>query len=380
VSALVLRKQGFDSDAFALESIDVSLPVGLPPDETVHIRVKAASLNPVDGKLQRGDFGDAAVGGVLGHDCSGVVVAIGDVAAARTGLSIGDECIAFVEGVGQGWNARGAYSELVQCHFTLVASKPAKLSHEQATASVLVGMTAVRCWNRVKAFVPPGSCVLVTGASGGVGLVITQLALAHGTPVVATCGSKSSADLIRSACPSPDLLTCVVTGRIKSDAVHETFAKVSAEAAGPIAAAFDCVGNAFKELCFFCVAPEGHVVTIFEQPPGTEFLESGAHAAMWDGRKSALFFKNVTLHFEFLGSPTFFGGPTAPTGGGKGHYLTDTLTAALNDLVEALNSGAVRPPPVTVLSTGLDPVALNSGHKDLLEGRSPHGKLVIQFE
>src|SRR3954451_9853168 len=99
-----------------------------PDDGEVLIRVRAASVNPIDWKYRRG-LTEKALPAVLGNDASGTVEA-----SRAEGFSAGDEVFGMV--------ASGGYAELATASSAAIARKPAGVSHEQAAAIPVAGMTA----------------------------------------------------------------------------------------------------------------------------------------------------------------------------------------------------------------------------------------------
>ncbi|QWF84594.1 NADP-dependent oxidoreductase [Amycolatopsis sp. CA-230715] len=160
------------------------LPVPEPGKGQVRIAVRAAGVNPLDTKLRSGAM--AAMMGlepphVPGFDVAGVVDAVGEGAS----FAVGDEVF--------GWSNTGSYAEYALA--TIVARKPAELSWEVAAGIPTVGETAVRALEVIG--VKAGDVVLIHGASGGVGRIAVQVALAAGATVVGT-GGPSKLDDIRS--------------------------------------------------------------------------------------------------------------------------------------------------------------------------------------
>src|SRR5919112_4777496 len=101
----------------------------LEPDEgEVLIRVRAASVNPVDWKQRRG-LSQTEVPAVLGKDVSGTV----EVSRAE-GFDEGDDVF--------GMAASGGYAEYATASAAAIAKKPEGISHEQAAALPVAGMTA----------------------------------------------------------------------------------------------------------------------------------------------------------------------------------------------------------------------------------------------
>jgi NADPH:quinone reductase-like Zn-dependent oxidoreductase len=155
-------------------------PVG--PD-TVLVRAKATSVNPVDWKVREGYLQGAFphhLPIITGWDVAGVVEAVGP--AVRTGLQVGDEVFGYVR---RDDLAFGTAAELVPAPERTVAPKPAGISFEEAASLPLAGMTAYQCL--VEALdVQPGERVLIHAASGGVGHLAVQIAKALGAHVIGT--------------------------------------------------------------------------------------------------------------------------------------------------------------------------------------------------
>ncbi|MEV7417109.1 NADP-dependent oxidoreductase [Streptomyces sp. NPDC089919] len=147
----------------------------------VLVRVRAASVNPIDAKTREsGAFlGDPPF--VLGWDVSGVVEATGPgVRLFRPG----DE----VYGMPLFPDEAGAYAEYVVAPARHLAPKPAGLTHVEAAALPLAALTARQALVDA-ARVRPGDRVLVHGAAGGVGHLAVQLAKALGAHVIGTARS-----------------------------------------------------------------------------------------------------------------------------------------------------------------------------------------------
>jgi NADPH:quinone reductase-like Zn-dependent oxidoreductase len=166
-----------------------------PGPGEVLVRVHAASLNPRDWHLMRGEpriarlldrrtFGRRVPREpVRGTDFAGVVEAVGaDVTRCRPGDAVFGE-------------APAALAELVVASEQSVAALPPGLSFEQAAALPLAANTALTCLDAADP--APGQTLLVNGAAGGVGTFLVQIAAARGMHVTAVC-SASKADLVRS--------------------------------------------------------------------------------------------------------------------------------------------------------------------------------------
>lgn len=218
---------------------DIVLPA--PGAGQVLLDVRASGTNPVDYKLYSGAMGSdpAALPMPVGMEVSGVVVATGSGAQGYTGaLAVGDEVIAT--------DVRGGYAEQVLVDGENVGHKPAVLSFEQAAGLILVGGTA---WHLLmKTDVGTGDTVLIHGASGGVGLMAVQLAVARGAVVIATA-SPSRHDQLRGYGAHP-----VAYGPGLLDRVR---------AIGPVDAALDLAGtDEALDTSVELVADRGRIATI----------------------------------------------------------------------------------------------------------------------
>jgi NADPH:quinone reductase-like Zn-dependent oxidoreductase len=169
---------------------DVDMPaVG---DDDVLVRVRAASVNPLDWHFMRGaPYVVRLIAGLsrprdgtgrLGADMAGSVEAVGKNV---TEFRPGDEVFGGLED-------RGTLAEYVSIrHDGAVAAKPAGLTFEQAASVPVAAFTALQAL-RDKGRVRPGHKVLVNGASGGVGTFAVQLAKAFGAEVTGVCSTANT--------------------------------------------------------------------------------------------------------------------------------------------------------------------------------------------
>lgn len=176
-------------DADTLRYEDAPLPEPGPAD--IRIRVHAAAVNPVDWKIREGYLAEMLpypMPLILGWDVSGVVDSVGaDVAH----LSVGDAVYSRPD-----ITRDGTYAEFAVVRAAEVASKPETLSHGEAAAVPLAGLTA---WQGLfhHALLKKGERVLIHAGAGGVGSFAIQFAKWVGAHVIAT-GSAASEELIRS--------------------------------------------------------------------------------------------------------------------------------------------------------------------------------------
>src|SRR3954470_21046948 len=156
-----------------------------PTDNQVLIKVRAASLNAVDGHMLRGSFAMRPFTGMrkpkdsrFGTDCAGTIEAVGKNV---TQFKPGDE----VFGV-----ANGAIAEYACAAERTLVAKPANITFEQAGSVGVAGLTALQGL-RDQGKIQPGQRVLVNGASGGVGTFAVQIAKAFGADVTAVCSPRN---------------------------------------------------------------------------------------------------------------------------------------------------------------------------------------------
>jgi len=158
----------FSDGNFQLQTV----PKPEPQAGQLRIKVRAASVNPVDWKQAV-----RAVPGtrlIPGRDLSGVIDAVGDAAGP---WKVGEPVIAIASG--------GSYAEYAIASVNAVAAKPRRLSFEEAAGMPVVGETAWRALITI-ANVQAGQRVLIHGGAGGVGSSAVQVAKARGAYVIAT--------------------------------------------------------------------------------------------------------------------------------------------------------------------------------------------------
>ena len=188
MKAIVYHEFG-SPDVLRLEEIEKPVPL----DKQLLIRVRAASVNPLDwhymegtpylGRLVEFGFLKPKVSR-LGVDYAGTVEAVGkDV----TQFKPGDEVYG---------NRFGAFAEYVVASEKALALKPTNLTFEQAASVPVAAVTALQAL-RDKGHVQPGQKVLINGASGGVGTFAVQIAKSFGAEVTGVCSGRN-AEMVRS--------------------------------------------------------------------------------------------------------------------------------------------------------------------------------------
>jgi len=160
------------------------VPPSLEPAQ-VRVKVKAASINPLDWKLRRGAmklFTDKTFPKGMGSDFAGTVEAIGDNVR---NVRVGDEVFGTMD-----FKKVGAFAEAIVVNSQYVARKPPQLSFGEAACLPIPATTA---WAAIidKAQARRGSRIFINGCSGAVGAFAVQLALARGAKVSGSCGAAA---------------------------------------------------------------------------------------------------------------------------------------------------------------------------------------------
>jgi NADPH:quinone reductase-like Zn-dependent oxidoreductase len=220
-----------------------------PGDGEVLIRIHAASINPIDWKYRRG-FMPKQLPAVLGNDVSGTV----ELSRAE-GFAEGDEVF--------GIAASGGYAEFATASAGVIAKKPAGVSHEQAAAIPVAGMTA---WQALfdRGGLEHGQTALIAGAAGGVGHFAVQFAKHAGARAVGT-GSSRNRDF--------------VLGLGADEYVDYTRQDVGVSVSD-VDVAFDTVGGNTTQSLLPTVRDGGVLVTIAGAPPEQAARERGVRAEL----------------------------------------------------------------------------------------------------
>src|SRR6202140_5428124 len=153
------------------------------PGEVV-VDVHAATVNAADWKFRGGEYGrhsNVKFPQIPGRDFSGVVSAVGDGADLKVG-----DAVFGVLGAGK----EGTYCEKIAIPAALVANKPDGLSHINAAALALTGLTAI---NSVEDTLKlqRGETILIQGGAGGVAGFAIQFAKYLGARVITTCSAAN---------------------------------------------------------------------------------------------------------------------------------------------------------------------------------------------
>lgn len=263
MKAMLLKSYG-GVDAFEL----CKVPKPVPLAGQVLVRVHATSINPLDYQVRRGDYHDLVqLPAITGHDVSGVVEAVG---AGVTAFAPGDE----VWYTPQIFGGPGSYAEYHVAAESIIARKPASLSHLQAASLSLVGGTV---WEAlvVRAALRVGESILIHGGAGGVGHVAIQLAKAMGARVFTTV-RETNAEFVRG------LGADVVIDYEKEDYVAAVMRETNGQGVDVV---FDSIGGNTLAGSPDVLAQLGRVVSIVDTAQPQNLIQA------WG--------KNASYHFVF---------------------------------------------------------------------------------
>ena len=278
------------------------------PDQVV-VDVVAASVNGADWRVRAGQYAEAKFPLVLGRDFSGTVAAPGD---GVNDLKVGDAVFGVLEA-----GREGAYAEKLAITAAIIAKKPDALSHVDAAAMALTGLTAlISIETTLK--LQRGETILIQGGAGGVASVAIQLAKHIGARVITTT-SAANMDYVRS---------------LGADEIIDYNAQDFTRVVSGCDAVFDTVGGDVAQKSFAVLRPGGRAA----------FIASGAQAPKPERG-------DVTSLRPAVGR----------------------ARAPLERVAELVAAGTVRPPEVKLFRLSQAAEA----HR-VSEGRHFRGKLVLQ--
>ena len=222
------------------------IKVGALPDPVagsgqVVVDVAAASVNGADWKVAAGEYKQVDFPVILGRDFSGTVSAVG---AGVTDLKVGDEVFGVLE-----TGRDGTYCEKLAVGAGVVAKKPGALSHVDAAALALIGLTAI-CAVEESLKLQKGETILIQGGAGGVAGFAIQLARHLGASVISTASAGNVA-YVKS---------------LGADQVIDYNAQDFTKVLSGIDAVFDTVGGDVATRSFQVLRPGGRATFIASGP------------------------------------------------------------------------------------------------------------------
>jgi NADPH:quinone reductase-like Zn-dependent oxidoreductase len=210
------------------------------------VRVRAAGVNPIDGKIRQGRLRlllPARFPLVLGFDVAGEVAAVGPEVAD---FEPGDPIYAMLDS-----RHGGGYAEYAVTGQATAAWKPEALSWEEAAALPLAALAALQAL-RDLAGLQDGDRIAITGAAGGVGHLAVQLAAAAFDARVTAVAGPGHQDFVRR-----------LGAERAVDYTREDFIALDNPGGGPddYEAIFDAAGAYGFDACEPALAPGGIYVT-----------------------------------------------------------------------------------------------------------------------
>lgn len=234
-----------------LHLVEVVPPYAGPGE--VRIKVRAAGVNPSDWKRREGQyraFEELQLPAGLGVEGAGIVDEIGP---GVTGVAIGDALFGF---------GRNTMAE--QAILTHWAKKPDNVSFEVAAGLPVISDTATRALDQVG--VGRGQTLLVSGAAGGVGTAILQLARLRGIAVVGTA-SAAKHDYLRTLGAIPTTYGAGLEGRVRALAPSGVDAAIDVAGSGIIPELIRIVGDPVHVLSVADLSAEQHGAKFSHGPP-----------------------------------------------------------------------------------------------------------------
>jgi len=211
------------------------LPIPQPGQGQVLIRVEAVGVNFIEIYFRKGVY-KAALPLIPGSEAAGTVEQLGP---GVTGFAEGDA----VASVG----VLGSYAEYALVPAAQLVKVPTGLSPEKAAAAMLQGMTAHYLAHSTFAL-KAGDTALVHAGAGGVGLLLTQIAVRLGARVIATVSTPAKAELAREAGASDTILYT------EQDFVAEIKRLTGGKG---VEVVYDSVGKTTFEGSLSCLRPRG---------------------------------------------------------------------------------------------------------------------------
>ena len=236
---------GYGAIADHVRLVELADPV--PGPDEVGIEIHAASLNPIDFKIAHGDLKRVSkyrLPRPFGFDASGIVLSVG---AHVTRFKPGDAVYARASR-----ETIGTFAEKIALSQEFVALKPVTVSHAQAAALPLVGLTTLQGFSRVKA--RAGQRILIHAGAGGIGTFAVQYARHLGLEVTTTTSSKN-VEFVKS---------------LGADRVIAYDRENYLEAGGGYDIVYDTLGAAFTVDAFKVVKRGGAVISL-SGPPDRDF-------------------------------------------------------------------------------------------------------------
>lgn len=196
----------------------------------------ATSVNPIDIKRRKGEFG-GKLPMIVGGDVAGVVIEVGEEV---TDFQVGDRVMA---------NGAKTYAEIVSLNPDRAVKLSDSVDFEIAAAIPLAGQTALEAIIK-QAKVQSGERVLIHGGSGGVGSLAVQIAKLKGAWVASTASGENQTVLKKIGVDKPI--------NYKKEKFEEQLEDIDV--------VFDTVGGRVQDKSFSVLKEKGRLVSIAKEP------------------------------------------------------------------------------------------------------------------
>jgi NADPH:quinone reductase-like Zn-dependent oxidoreductase len=283
------------------------MPDPVPAADEVLIDIAAASVNATDWKARASGYAKIPFPHIMGRDLSGTVSGVGkDVDSFKVGDEVFAVCMRYED---------GGYAEKNAVKASMVGKKPASVSHVEAAALALTGLTAVSSLEETLQL-KRDEKILIQGGAGGVASVAIQFAKYLGAHVVTTASAVNH-DYVRA---------------LGADEVIDYNAVDFTTVVKDVDAALDTIGGAVAERTL-------------------DVLRSGGRAAFLDGPAPTPRRSDIVSVKPPVKRATKF----------------------MNRVAELIDAGAFRPPEIRTFS-----LAQARLTHELIEARHVRGKLVFK--
>jgi len=228
--------------------INQNIPEPTVSGGKVLVSVKAASVNPADWKIREGSLQQMIhleFPSTMGMDFSGVIKQVGE-GISNSEVNQGDEVYGQAGVVNGG---SGTFAEMALAKTESIANKPKRLSHAEAAALPLVGVSAWRALME-NIGLSKGQRILIHGGAGGIGSIAIQLAK-HLGAYVATTVSTNDKQFVQEL--GADQVIDYKTQNFE-DLLHN------------YDSVFDTVGGETYKRSFTVLKKGGIIVSMLEQP------------------------------------------------------------------------------------------------------------------
>jgi NADPH:quinone reductase-like Zn-dependent oxidoreductase len=264
--AAVIRAFG-PPDVIHIEEVMTPEPQG----DEVLVKVRAASVNPVDYKIRMGQYpavDQSRLPLTLGRDMAGTVEKCGPDARK---FQRGDAVYALLD------NEHGSYAEYVIVRERDLVAKPHELDYTEAAAVPLAAMTA---WQGLfdHGGLRAGQHVLIHGGGGGVGHLAIQLAKARGATVTTTVG-KDDVEFARD---------------LGADEVIDYGAERFEERVRDVDLVFDLVNGETQDRSWKVLRQGGALISTLRQPSQVEAHNHGARGERYAAHPDAAQLGEIT--------------------------------------------------------------------------------------